>query len=116
MHRLTLPSMAVAQFASAGVTMSPAARVDTSLDGFAVDIATYAPDSVLGRHPTHLWQLFAVVSGEAWAEGSDGERVSLTPGHAVLWEPGEEHSSGSDDGMVAVIVQSPEPPLSLLDV
>jgi PAS domain S-box-containing protein len=27
----------------------------------------------------------------------------------VLWEPGEEHSSGSDDGMVAVVVQSPVP-------
>jgi hypothetical protein len=50
------------------------------------------------------------VSGEGWAAGPDDEPVALGAGDAVLWEPGEEHSSGSDDGMVVVIVQSPEPP------
>jgi hypothetical protein len=37
--------------------------------------------------------------------------VPLAEGDAVLGEPDEEHSSGSEFGMVAVVVQSSEPPL-----
>jgi hypothetical protein len=33
-------------------------------------------------------------------------------GDGVLWEPGEEHESGTTDGMVAVVVQTPVPPPS----
>jgi hypothetical protein len=56
-----------------------------------------------------------VVSGEGWAAGRDGHAVPLVSGDAVLWEPGEEHASGSSTGMVAVLVQSPVPPVPHLD-
>jgi hypothetical protein len=29
----------------------------------------------------------------------------------VLWEPGEEYESGSEEGMMVVVVQTPSPPL-----
>jgi hypothetical protein len=35
-----------------------------------------------------------------------GERETIGAGEAVLWEPGEEHESGSDDGMTALVVES----------
>ena len=111
MRRLTLQERTLTAFGSTGVLIAPHARVEQPIEGFAVDVSRYAAGAVNGRHPTRLWQLLAVVSGTGWAAGPDDEPVPLAPGEAVLWEPGEEHTSGSDDGMVAVIVQSPVPPL-----
>jgi quercetin dioxygenase-like cupin family protein len=99
------------QFGSVGVEMAAVAHADRPVEGFAVHVATYAAGSLLGRHPAGLWQLLGIVSGAGWASGADDVRVGLVPGDAVLWEPGEEHASGSDTGMVAVIVQSPEKPV-----
>ena len=111
MRRLRLSARDLDAYGSSGVTITPHARVLQPIDGFAVDVARYAARAVLGRHPTRLWQLLAVVEGAGWAAGDDDVRADLGPGDAVLFEPGEEHSSGSDAGMVALIVQSRVPPL-----
>ena len=79
-------------------------------DGFAVDVVRAAP-GVIGRHPTPLWQLFLVVSGSGWVTGASGDRRTLRPGEAALWSPGEDHASGSDDGLTAVVVQCRARPL-----
>jgi quercetin dioxygenase-like cupin family protein len=107
MRRVELPDEALTHHDSDGVRLRPLARVLEPVDGFAVDVMTVAAGGRLGRHPTRLWQVFAVVSGEGWVSGTDGERHPIRSGEAVLWEPGEEHESGSDGGMVACIVQSP---------
>ena len=111
MRRLALSSSALSSFSSTGVTLRPLARAEQQTEGFGVDVVEFAARSRIGRHPTRLWQLLAVVSGEGWAAGPDGHAVPLRPGEAVLWEPGEEHASGSSGGMVAVIVQSPVSPV-----
>ena len=111
MRRLALSSSTLSSFSSTGVTLRCVARPEQPVEGFAVDLVEFAARSRIGRHPTRLWQLLAVVSGDGWAAGSDGHAVPLTRGEAVLWEPGEEHASGSSGGMVAVIVQSPVPPV-----
>jgi quercetin dioxygenase-like cupin family protein len=80
------------------------------VDGYAVDVLTIAAGGRVGRHPTRLWQLFAVVSGEGWVSGADGRPEPLRAGEAVVWEPGEEHESGSDGGMVVCVLQSPVDP------
>jgi hypothetical protein len=49
-----------------------------------------------------------VVTGSGWVVGADGVRQSVRPGRAVLWAPGQEHESGSDEGMLVVIVEAPE--------
>jgi hypothetical protein len=109
-RRLRVGSEPITAFGSNGVTASALARVD-GVDGAGVDVLTFGPGALLGRHPTGLWQLFALVSGSGWASGADGFRTQLESGDAVLWEPGEEHVSGTDTGMVAVVVQTPVPPL-----
>ena len=111
MRRLALSSSTLSAFSSTGVTVRAHARVEQPVEGFAVDVVEFAARSRIGRHPTHLWQLLAVVSGEGWVAGPDGHAVPLGPGEAILWEPGEQHASGSSGGMVAVIVQSPVPPV-----
>jgi quercetin dioxygenase-like cupin family protein len=81
-------------------------------DGFAVDVIRLAPGGSLGRHPTRLWQLFLVVSGSGWVSGADRERRPVRVSAAALWAPGEDHESGSDEGLTAVVVQCRTRPLS----
>ena len=59
----------------------------------------------IGRHPTQVRQLLAVVSGSAWASGADAQRRELPAGRAALWEPAEEHEAGSDGGATAVVIE-----------
>jgi quercetin dioxygenase-like cupin family protein len=61
---------------------------------------------VLGRHPASVDQFFVVVEGEGWASGVDGERVPVAAGTAIHWHAGEEHESGSDVGLTAIVVES----------
>ena len=110
MRRVPIENKPVTAFGTTGVAASTLMRAG-KLEGAAVDVLAFEPGALLGRHPNRLWQLFSVVSGTGWAAGADGVQASLSPGDAVLWEPGEEHESGTDDGMVAVVVQTPMPPL-----
>jgi len=61
---------------------------------------------IVARHPAVGAQLFAVVAGSGWVSGGDGAREAVSAGEAVLWDPGEEHESGSDDGMTALVVEA----------
>jgi quercetin dioxygenase-like cupin family protein len=51
-------------------------------------------------------QLFTVVGGSGWVSGADGEREPIRAGEAVLWQPGEEHESGSEEGMTVLVVEA----------
>lgn len=75
-----------------------------------VHVARYERDSLLGRHPTKLWQLFMVVEGSGWVSGDDQVRFPISTSQAVLWRPGEEHDSGSDTGMSVLILASTADP------
>jgi GrpB-like predicted nucleotidyltransferase (UPF0157 family)/quercetin dioxygenase-like cupin family protein len=78
----------------------------TAPDGrVGVQVLHLPPDGLVGRHPAAVQQLFAVVAGNGWVTGDDGRRHEVGPGDAVVWSAGEEHESGSDDGMVAVVVE-----------
>jgi quercetin dioxygenase-like cupin family protein len=65
-----------------------------------------APGGVVARHPAGAAQLFVVVSGSGWVSGADGEREAIRAGEAVLWDQGEEHESGSDEGMTTLVVEA----------
>lgn len=110
MQRVLIEHRRVDAFGSTGVASSALARLGQA-EGAGVDVLTFAPGGLLRRHPTKLWQLFSLVSGTGWASGSDGVQERLLPGEAVLGEPGEEHESGTENGMVAVVIQTPVPPL-----
>jgi quercetin dioxygenase-like cupin family protein len=64
------------------------------------------PGGIVARHPAVVPQLFVVVSGTGWVSGADGECEAIGAGEAVLWEQGEEHESGSDEGMTALVLEA----------
>ena len=71
-----------------------------------VVVIEVGPEGVVAQHPAVGAQLFAVVRGSGWVSGGDGERESIEAGEAVLWEPGEEHESSSDEGMTVLVVEA----------
>ena len=63
------------------------------------------PGGRVGRHPAVSDQLLCVVAGEGWVAGDDGEAHPIGPGQAAWWRAGEEHESGSDGGLTAVVLE-----------
>lgn len=60
---------------------------------------------VVGHHPAVVPQLFLVVSGEGWVRGEDDVRVPIAAGQAAFWTAGEGHESGTERGMVALVIE-----------
>jgi quercetin dioxygenase-like cupin family protein len=85
---------------------SLSARVRRLAPSAHVVVIEVASAGVVARHPAVVAQLFVVVRGSGWVSGGDGERQAIRAGEAVLWEQGEEHESGSDEGMTALVVEA----------
>lgn len=62
--------------------------------------------STLPRHPTPVWQVFAVLAGTGEVAGEDDVRHPIAAGTAAVWSPGEQHTSWATTDMTAVVVQS----------
>ena len=90
------------RFDSVGATATRVAKSDGAAQ---LTCLTIAPGGTIGAHPAPVPQLFLIVSGEGWIAGPDGERVPVTAGTAVRWEPGEEHASGTETGMTALALE-----------
>jgi GrpB-like predicted nucleotidyltransferase (UPF0157 family) len=70
-----------------------------------VSFMSLPPGGLIGRHATISRQLLCVVGGSGWVEGGDGDRRTIRSGEAACWEPGEEHETGSADGLTAVTIE-----------
>lgn len=76
------------------------------------------PEGMIGFHEAPAAQLFFVVQGEGWVRGRAEDRIQVKTGEGVYWEKGEWHESGSETGMMGIIIQFDafDPgPLNLLD-
>ncbi|ART77032.1 cupin [Sutcliffiella horikoshii] len=69
---------------------------------------------VVGYHQATVQQLFIVVQGDGWVTGTDREKTPIKSGEGVMWEEGEWHESGSESGMLALVVESETIDTSLL--
>lgn len=64
----------------------------------------FDPGGEVGLHAAGSDQIFFVLSGRAWAEGS-GRRVDLEPGQGVFFARGEDHAKGSAAGALTIVLQ-----------
>jgi quercetin dioxygenase-like cupin family protein len=85
---------------------SLSARVRRLAPSAHVVVIEVGPGGVVARHPAVVAQLYVVVRGSGWVSGADGERQEIRAGEALVWEAGEEHESGSDEGMTALVVEA----------
>lgn len=109
MEFISLPNGEEDRFGTRHVRLWQAGVLDGA-EQTRVHIARYERDSLLGRHPTKLWQLFMVIDGSGWVSGSDEVRFPISAGQVVLWHPGKKHESGSDVGISVLILASTSDP------
>jgi hypothetical protein len=63
-------------------------------------------DGIVGLHEATISQLFLVVQGEGWVSGKESTRYNIDSGYAAFWERGEIHESGSEEGMLVIVIES----------
>jgi quercetin dioxygenase-like cupin family protein len=64
------------------------------------------PGGRIGMHRASTPQLLAVVEGQGWTRGEDGEKTPISAGGAIFWEQGEMHETGTDSGMMAIVIEA----------
>ena len=89
-------------FGSRAFTHFRLAHVDGEAAASAIELG---PGGVIGRHPTAARQLLVVVEGSGEVSGADGEFHPIAAGDAAAWEPGEEHETRSDKGLLAIVLE-----------
>lgn len=94
---------ALTAYGSKGAAVSRVARIEGRVQ---IAVVHLEAGGTVGRHPAVVNQLFMVVAGDGWVEGEDGRRVAVGPGRAAFWEDGEDHASGTDSGLIAVVVEA----------
>jgi hypothetical protein len=92
----------IERYGSAGLR---ATRVAVGQGEIQLTCLALAPGGVIGTHPATGVQLFLVIAGDGWVAGPDGQQVPVSAGWGVRWEDGEEHTSGSEAGLVALAVE-----------
>ncbi|HEV8191235.1 MAG TPA: cupin domain-containing protein [Ktedonobacterales bacterium] len=92
----------ITQFGSTNVVISGIAWTDRPLQ---ISRMRLGPGGVVGHHQAVGPQLFLVVEGEGWVRGEGPERRAIRAGQAAFWENGEWHESGSEQGMVAMVIE-----------
>lgn len=53
-----------------------------------------------------LSQLFVVLEGSGWVAGEDGAPGPIHAGQAALWNAGEDHESGTEEGMRVAVLEA----------
>jgi len=71
-----------------------------------VSCAHLSVDGLIGYHQAVTPQLFLAVQGQGWVRDETSDRFSITAGHAVFWDKGEWHESGTNTGLMAIIIES----------
>lgn len=80
-------------------------RITRLTDKVDINCMHIKPKGLVGYHQATIPQLFLVVHGEGWVRGTTSERVKIRRGQAAYWEAGEWHESGTDTGMMAILVE-----------
>lgn len=93
-------------FGSEGLTQAPLTEPIARGAVFQAACFRLGPGGRIGRHPATVPQLLAVVDGEGWVSGADGEPRPVTAGEGAFWEAGEEHETWTDDGLTAIVIES----------
>lgn len=73
-------------------------------------------NGVIGYHQAVIPQLLLIVSGEGFVRGKSDERLKVRSGDAVFWDKGEWHETVSPLGLTAIVIESEELDILLMDL
>lgn len=81
-------------------------RVVHLFDEATIHCAYLDANGLIGYHQAADFQLLLVVQGTGWVRGEASEKTSIKAGQAAYWDKGEWHESGTETGMIAIIIES----------
>jgi quercetin dioxygenase-like cupin family protein len=90
----------IERFGSVGALIAPLVRGESQ-----VAVLHLSAGGRVGRHSAVVPQVLAVVAGSGTVSGSDGVEHAVATGDAAVWEPGEEHETRTDSGLMAIVVE-----------
>lgn len=93
---------AIEQFGSVKAVI---ARILHLEDEAVISSIYLQPGGKIGYHQAASPQLFLLVQGEGWIRSTGEEKLAVREGQAIFWDQGEWHESGSENGMIAVIIE-----------
>lgn len=77
-------------------------------DRLHVGCMRLGPDGLIGLHPAASPQILAIIEGRGWIRGADEHRTPIAAGEAVFWGKGEMHETGTETGLVALVIEAPD--------
>ncbi len=80
-------------------------RIVQLFDEAVVNCAYLSSGGIIGFHQATLPQLFLVVQGEGWVSSEASNKISIKAGQAAYWEIEERHESGTNTGMIVIIIE-----------
>ena len=97
----------ITEFGSSNVVISGVVRTDGPVQ---IGRMQLGPGGIVGYHQAVGPQLILVlvVAGEGWVRGAGPERHAIAAGQAAFWDDGEWHESGSEHGMIAIVIEGDE--------
>ncbi|MCW9129901.1 cupin [Bacillus paramycoides] len=63
-------------------------------------------NGIIGYHEAVVSQLLLIVQGEGFVCSADKEKVKIEAGQAVFWEKGELHETSTENGLMAIVIES----------
>ncbi len=89
-------------FGSRKAQITPVVKTETATSLVCIRLDA---GGVVGYHPAATNQLLLVVAGEGWVWGATAERTAIIAGEAAFWTTSEFHETGTDQGMMAVVIE-----------
>ena len=90
-----------------------ATRIAAGAGRVSLTCLTVEAGGIIGTHQAPSSQMFLVTAGAGWVAGADGVRAEVRAGEGVAWDKGEVHTSGTDGGLTALVIEGA--PLTLFD-
>ncbi|PEC86176.1 cupin [Bacillus cereus] len=63
-------------------------------------------NGIIGYHEAVVSQLLLIVDGDGYVCGADKEKVKVEAGQAVFWKKGEFHETCTENGLIAIVIES----------
>ena len=92
----------IGDYQSSGFVIS---RVAHLFDEATINCAYLDSNGLIGYHQAVNSQLFLVIQGEGWVRGESPDKTSIQAGQAAYWNKAEWHESGTETGMIAMIIE-----------
>ncbi len=99
-------SKQVDAYGSKNFFISPISRILEEQVSMQIAGMNLTKGGLIGGHEATVTQMLIVVEGEGLVKGADRVALPIKKGQVVLWEPGEWHETSTEEGLVAINIES----------